>query len=171
MLIDEEKKAIEKGLVVLWIIWAAIMGSLFIYGFICHQLGEEIRRNVNQFSHLSLLRNMPFGVAIIILLLTHYFKKILLGSAFGGFLSKLPKSAPYANQPPFLAKYTKALIVSFALSESIGIFGLVLFFLGDSFRTLYTFIGISALAIIYHRPKREDREKLALAMQRPEKGY
>ncbi|MCJ7593147.1 MAG: hypothetical protein MUO52_00060, partial [Desulfobacterales bacterium] len=87
MLIDEEKKAIEKGVLVLWIIWAAIMGSLFIYVFICHQFGEEIRRNVNQFSHLSLLRNMLFGVAIIILLLTHYFKKILLGSAFGGSLS------------------------------------------------------------------------------------
>ncbi|MBU2499127.1 MAG: hypothetical protein KKE57_09510 [Proteobacteria bacterium] len=58
------------------------------------------------------------------------------------------------------------MMISLALSESIGIYGLVLFFLGDSLRTLYTFIGISALAIIYHRPKREELETLALAMQR-----
>jgi hypothetical protein len=30
----------EKGLKILWIIWAAMLGSLLIYVFICHQVGK-----------------------------------------------------------------------------------------------------------------------------------
>jgi hypothetical protein len=59
-------------------------------------------------------------------------------------------------------------IVSLVLCDSIGIFGLVLFFLNDSFRTLHFFIGISALAMYFYRPKREEFETLALAMQTKE---
>jgi hypothetical protein len=54
------------------------------------------------------------------------------------------------------------MVVSLALSESIGIYGLVLFFLGESFRTLYIFLGISALAIFLYRPKREELEALTM---------
>ncbi len=57
------------------------------------------------------------------------------------------------------------MLLSLALSESIGIYGLVLFFLGDSFQTLYIFIGISALGMFHYRPKREEIEKFAVAMQ------
>jgi len=34
---------LEKGLRILWIIWAAMLGSLFIYVFICHQAGLSFR--------------------------------------------------------------------------------------------------------------------------------
>jgi hypothetical protein len=54
------------------------------------------------------------------------------------------------------------MVASLALSESIGVYGLVLFFLGESFRTLYIFIGISALAMLLYRPKREELETLAM---------
>lgn len=75
------------------------------------------------------------------------------------------KSSLRSDQPSFLAKYTTAVIVSLVLSESIGIYGFVLFLLGDDFRTLYIFIGISALAMFFYRPKREELETLAIAMQ------
>jgi len=168
MLVEHEKEAIKKGLLTLWIIWAAIMGSLFIYVFICHQFGDEIRGNMSQNFPIPLLRNILYGIAAITLFLTHFFKRFMLAGTSSGFLSKAFKSGPRPNQPAFLAKYTIALIVSLALSESIGIYGLVLFFLGDGFQTLYTFTGISALAIYFHRPKREELETLAIAMQTEE---
>jgi hypothetical protein len=65
-------------------------------------------------------------------------------------------------QSSSIGKYAVAMVVSLALSESIGVYGLVLFFLGESFRTLYIFIGISALAIFLYRPKREELESLAM---------
>ena len=75
------------------------------------------------------------------------------------------KPPPLKDQPPVIGKYTSAMLLSLALSESIGIYGLVLFFLGDSFQTLYIFIGISALGMFNYRPKREEIEKFAVAMQ------
>lgn len=54
------------------------------------------------------------------------------------------------------------MVVSLALSESIGIYGFVLFLLGDSFGTLHIFVGISALAMFFYRPKREELETLAM---------
>ena len=56
------------------------------------------------------------------------------------------------------------MIVSLALSEFIGIMGLVLFFLGDNFQVLYTFMAISAIAMLFYRPKRQELETLNIAM-------
>ncbi len=161
MLVEHEKEAIEKGLLTLWIIWAAVMGSLFIYVFICHQFGDEIRGNMSQDIPVTLLRNILYGIAAITLFLTHFLKRFMLAGTSSGSVSRASKSGPTPNQPAFFAKYTTALIVSLAFSESIGIYGLVLFFLGEGFQTLYTFIGISALAIYFYRPKREELETLA----------
>jgi len=162
---EQEKKAIEKGLLTLWIIWAGIIGSLIIYVFICHQIGDEMQRNMSHDIPLSLLRNIFYGIALITLLLCHFLKRHMLSGISRSSLSKSPEFSPLPKQPPFLAKYTTALVVAIFLSETIGIYGLVLFFLGDSFQTLYIFIGISALSIYFHRPKREEMEALALAMQ------
>ena len=168
MPVEHQENAIEKGLLTLWIIWAAIMGSLLIYVFICHQFGDEIRRDMGQNFPLPLMRNILYGIAIITLFLSHFLKRFLLGGTFGNTLSKSVKSGQDSNQPPFLAKYSTALIVALGLSESIAIYGFVLFLLGADFQTLYIFIGISALAIFVHRPKREEIETMAVAMQTEE---
>jgi hypothetical protein len=70
-----------------------------------------------------------------------------------------------SNQPSPPAKYTVAMLVSLALSESIGIFGFLLFLFGDNFQVLYTFIAVSALAMFFYRPKREELETLAISMR------
>ncbi len=67
-----------------------------------------------------------------------------------------------SNQASPIARYATAMVVSLALSESIGIYGFVLFLLGDNFRTLHIFVGISALAKFFYRPKREELETLAM---------
>ncbi len=57
-------------------------------------------------------------------------------------------------------KYFTAVIISLALAESIGIYGLGLFFLGGGFETLYLFNVLSAIAMFFFRPKGEEFEKL-----------
>jgi F0F1-type ATP synthase membrane subunit c/vacuolar-type H+-ATPase subunit K len=158
----------EKTLLSLWIIWAAMMGSLLLYVVICHQFGEEIRRNVGYHFPVPLLRNIFYVIAVITLFLTHFLKKRILSGASRDSSSTATPPGPHSNQPPVLAKYATALILSLALSESIGIYGVVLFLLGDGFKTLYIFTGISALAIYFHRPKREELEALAPAVQTEE---
>ena len=50
-------------------------------------------------------------------------------------------------------RYLVTVIVSMSLIESVGIFGFVMFVLGDNFNTLYIFTGLSALGLFLYRPK------------------
>jgi hypothetical protein len=160
-----DKEAIERGLRILWIIWAAMFGSLLIYVFICHQLGEDMRPAGSPDFPIDLLKNILYIVAIVTLALTHFIRKLMLAGRFGGSDSRLSKNGAASGTPSFVARYTAALIVSLALSESIGIYGLVLFLLGANFQTLYIFIGVSAAAMFFYRPKKEELESLAIDSQ------
>ena len=159
--VSERKENVNR-LLILWIIWGGIFGFLFIYVFICHQFGDEIRRNANLDIPLDLVRNVLYGVAISTLILTRFLRKFLLAGRSSGSESMSLNPPTPSAQSSSIGKYAVAMVVSLALSESIGVYGLVLFFLGESFRTLYIFIGISALAIFLYRPKREELESLAM---------
>ena len=165
MLGENDRTALKKGLRTLWIIWAAIAGSLLIYVFICHQFGEEIRRTVRPDSSLVQIKNILYGVVVVTLFLTHFLRRLMLKGRFRGAEARRLTPTLSPSQPPFLVKYITVVVVSLALSESIGIYGLILFFLGDNFQTLYIFISISALALFYYRPRIEELEQLALVMQ------
>lgn len=165
MMDTTESELIEKGMRTLWLIWAAMLGSLCIYVFICHQFGDKIRVNGGSNLTIGTLKNILYLVVIVTLLITYFLRKFMLSGQFGQSASKIHNLTFPANPAPFLPRYTTALILSQALSESIGIYGLVLFLLGDSYQTLYTFIGISALAMFYYRPKTEEIEKLAMTMK------
>ena len=157
-----ERKANENRLLTLWIIWGAIFGSLFIYVFVCHHFGAVIPENARPNIPLDLIRNVLYGVAILTLIGTRFLRKFMLAARPGGSVPTSLKPASPSDPSSHTAKYAAAMLVSLALSESIGIYGLVLFFLGGNFRTLYIFIGISALAIFLYRPKKEELEMLAM---------
>jgi hypothetical protein len=68
-----------------------------------------------------------------------------------------------------LQKYSAATIVALAMSESIGIYGLVLFFLGKNPTDLYLLILVSAAAMLVYRPRKD--EMLSLVQTgRPDSG-
>jgi hypothetical protein len=172
MLKAQEKAAIDKGMQTLWVIWAAMLGSLLAYVFICHQPGIGFKGVKGSDFILDLLRNILFGVGVATWLLAYFMRRSMLSVRTG--ISK-PKPVEHMVQwdvSSYIAKYTTAVIVSLALSESIGIYGFILFLLGGGFQTLYTFIGISALAMVFYRPRREELERLALAYkQGDEEGH
>jgi len=165
MLTPSEKKAIEKGFIALKIIWIAMFGTLLIYVIICHKFGHEIRQAVRTELPITHLKYIFLGLSIGTLLLTHHLRRLMLTVRSVGPVIKFADQPSYSNQPQALGKYTAVVIVSLALSESIGLYGLVLFFLGGSFQTLYTFIIISAFAMLYYRPKQEELVMLAVSMQ------
>ena len=160
-----ESLADEKGFRVLWIIWAAMLGSLFIYVFICHQWGDQLRPTMSPNFPLDLMRKILYGIALFTLLLTHFVRKLILVRRARETQPVSSLAPGTTNQPTLLAKYSIAMIVSLALSESIGIYGFMLFLLGDSFQTLHIFIGLSVIAMFYYRPKREELETLTTATQ------
>jgi hypothetical protein len=163
-----ERGTNEKGFLTLWIIWVAMAGSLLVYVFLCHQFGEGIKPTGSHYLPLGLIRNILTVVSLVTLFLSHFIRKRMLEGRFGGSGFGQFKTGAASSQPSPFAHYMAVIIVSLALCESIGIYGLVLFLLGDSFRTLHVFIGISALAMYFYRPKRQEFETMALAMQTQE---
>ena len=155
-----QKGTVENKLFVMWIIWGGMVGSLAIYVVICNLIGDQIRRPIGPSFPLTLLRNILFGVSIVTLIATHFIRKLILKKPSGG-----PESASASQPSPHnidktSPKYIVAMIISLVLCESVGIYGLVLFFLGGSFQAMYTFMIISAVGMFYYRPKRDEIETL-----------
>jgi len=61
-------------------------------------------------------------------------------------------------------RYLVTVIVSMSLIESVGIFGFIMFILGDNFNTLYIFSGLSALGMFLYRPKVDEYAKIVEAL-------
>jgi hypothetical protein len=159
MLMEESQKGtVENKLLVMWIIWGAMVGSLVIYIVICNLIGDQIRRPIGSSFPLVLLRNILFGIGIVALIATHFIRKLILRKPPGhpGSVST-PQPSPQ-DLAKIYSKYTIAMIISLALCESVGIYGLVLFFLGDSFQAMHAFMIISGAGMFYYRPKREEIE-------------
>jgi F0F1-type ATP synthase membrane subunit c/vacuolar-type H+-ATPase subunit K len=156
------KEKTKKNILTLWVIWAAMIGSLAMYVILCHLMGDEIGRNTNPDIPVDRMRKILFLVAAVTLFIAYYLRTFMLSGRIKSLGITLTGSGIFTSkQPPHITKYTTAMIISLALSESIGIYGLLLFFLGDSFNTLYTFIGVSAIAMYFFRPKGYEIEMLA----------
>jgi hypothetical protein len=162
----QERDAIDKGMKTLWVMWAAMVGSLFIYVFICHQPGIGFKGVEGTNLPVDLLRKILFAVAAAELIMAYYLRRFMLKGRSGATGVHGARGSAIMNQPPFVGHYSAAVIVSLAFSESIGIYGFVLCVLGGGFKTLYIFIAVSALAMVFYRPKREEMERLAMAYKK-----
>ena len=156
-----QKETIENKLLVMWIIWGAMVGSLVIYIVICNLIGDQIRRPMGPGFPLVLLRNILFGIGIVALIATHFIRKFILRKPSGSPGSVSTSQPSPQDLVKIYAKYTTAMIISLALCESVGIYGLILFFQGGSFQAMYTFMIISGVGMFYYRPKREEIEALS----------
>ncbi len=135
---------------VAWIIWGAMAAAIVIYGVIGHMLAAA--GTLGGFDDadipLPLIRNILLAVALLQLAALPFIRgRMLAGTRVPG------AGTMYAGAG---ARYIIVVIVSAALSEAVAIYGLVLLLLGDSFTTLYFFLGLSVLAMLYSRPKRAE---------------
>lgn len=165
MLAPSEREAIEKGYLTLKMIWIAMLGLPPIYVIVCHLFGHEIRQATTAQLPLARLKYIFLGLSLVTLCLTYYLRGLMLAVRSLGFDVRPSEPSSYSSQPQALGKYTTAVIVSLALSGSIGMYGLVLFFLGGAFQNLYLFIVISVCAMVLFRPKKEELAELAVSMQ------
>jgi hypothetical protein len=162
MLSQSEKEALNKGMIIMWILWSALVVSLFIYVLICHLAQYRPGNIFNAVISLENFKNILYIVSIITLIISYFVRKAALVVRSS---STRPLASNTSIIPAITGKYTVAMITALAFSESIGIYGLVLFFMGDSFQTLHTFIGVAVLAMFFYRPKREEIETLANDMK------
>jgi len=148
------EQELDKRLMTLRIIWFAMLMSLDIYLFVGIQVGTNVQSSINE-DTLGILRTVLYAMAFAILIATRYIRKLILSGK-----SEVSQPAQVLKHPA-LQKYSAATIVALAMSESIGIYGLVLFFLGKNSTDLYLLILISAVAMVMYRPRKDEMLNLA----------
>ncbi len=152
----QEDKDIKKGMRIIWIIWFAILYSLYLYVKICHLQQSELPYLSEANLPLEPIKYVLYGLSVIVLFITYYIRKSMLSKQSSKSEEKIIQRAAKMNKPASGVKYTGAVVVSIALSELIGIFGFVFCFISGDFKTLYYLVGISALAMIYFCPKKKE---------------
>ncbi len=159
---NDLKRNVEKQFTVLWIIWGALISALVIYLFMGHVLRPALGPQVSEGFPMDSLRMILMAVSALELFIIYYIRRSLLSPGPSGTITDRKGPKPVINRQLFLGKYTSVVIISNAIAESIGIYGLVLFLLGDTPQTLYLFIAVSAMAMVAFRPKRSEFDHLAV---------
>ena len=150
MITDEE---LGKELLKLKVIWFGMLGSLAIYWFIGLQIATKLQAPMDRSTFVT-LKTVLYLFTFVIIAITRYIKKFILSGKgqYGQAIQNL--------EPLTLQKYTTAMIVAWALLEGIGVFGLVLFLLGKNPTDLYLLIMISAAAMLWYRPRKDEVNSL-----------
>ncbi|OPY72250.1 MAG: hypothetical protein A4E63_01284 [Syntrophorhabdus sp. PtaU1.Bin050] len=147
----------DRGMLTLKVIWLAMLMSLVIYLFVGLYVGANVQSSINEDS-LDILRVIFYMLSFAILMATRVVRRLILKGKRYYQAATLQTSS--------LQRYLTAMIVALTMSETMGIFGLVLFLLGKNSIDLYLLVGVSAAAMIMYRPRKE--EMIILAQEKPE---
>ena len=160
MIPNEKRAAIDKGMMILNIIWVAMLFSLGSYLFVGIYATNTIQTSMDE-KAIQVLRNILYSISAITLIAIKYISRMLLSKSTGQYQGTSIRN-------PAIDRYSVAIIVSLFLSESIGIYGLILVFLGKRTTDLYILVLLAAMAMIYYRPKRDEVVRLAKQLRKPQ---
>lgn len=135
-----------------WLVCAALLSLLIAYNIVCHVWGSEIRINLDEPQRI-LIRTILYGVTIALFPLTNLLRHILL---------RLNQTMP--GDKPARQRYLLTVVITMALIETVGIFGFLMFVLGDDFNTLYIFSVLAALGIFLHKPDLDEYLAISQAL-------
>ncbi|MDO9424210.1 MAG: hypothetical protein Q7T40_08490 [Methylobacter sp.] len=165
----------KPDLVLPWLIVGMMFIMLATYIIICHTLGEQLRQPLPEAQRV-LIRTVLYVVAIATFPLTNLIRHIQLRlnqtmprshAAHGAVADDCMDAGGRATHGAVAEaknRYLATIIVSMSLIEVVGVFGLVMFVLGDGFNTLYIFTGLSALGLFLYRPKTDEYSEIINAM-------
>lgn len=161
MIDPTDVKKLDSGFALILIIWGAIFASLGVYLGVCLVLGDTLPAGMEDGFHLETLRYALFGISVVTLVAVYFLRGFLLEHP--GFAGA-SRSGP-STQHPAVARYTVIVIITSALLESIGIYGLILFLMAKDSLSLYQLLGLSAAAMLFYRPKKDELLGLSQRMK------
>ena len=188
-----EPEQLKSELTMPWVIVGIMLATLAALLIVCITFGNQIQQPLPEAQRV-LIRTILYVVAIVTLPLTNLIRYIQLrlnqtmpyshsasgnddcrdagGTApgKGKVESRLEQRSKASHGAVAEAKkrYLVTIIVSMSLIESVGMFGFVMFILGDNFNTLYIFSGLSALGLFLYRPNVDEYAKIVEALARAE---
>jgi hypothetical protein len=138
---------LEKGVSMLKMIWGALAASLLAYIFLAPMMLETSQVNFPPEAY-DTLRKALYSIAFVTLALSWFVRRMVLAAS-------APKKTK-SRQHPAIQRYTTAMIIALAMSEAIGIYGLILFLLGKNQVDLYLLTALSAATMTLYFPRREE---------------
>ena len=127
---------------ILWILWGSMLASLAVYAALPALLPEVENAPAPSLVVVGALLAASVGVGAISVALRHV---LLVRPARSGRLD--------ISRPEGSARWLQISIALWALSESVGIAGLVLFLLYRQPGLLYPFLAGAALLLVVHAPR------------------
>ena len=141
------------------VIWIAMLISLIVYLFVGLYFGDKVTIGIEK-EAVDTLRNILYSVSLAVLIAAKFVRKAVL-TVKGQSHSTAPPETLSSRRHPVIARYTTAMVIALALSESVGIYGLILYMIGKSRMDFFVLILVSGVAMFYFRPVRD--EVLAMA--------
>ena len=160
MLQKQDLDQIDKGWTKIMIIWIALISSLAIYLVVCKAVEGQIPVSMEG-SQLEVLKYALFSISVLTLAGAYLLRNFLIGK----IVQPVKGDAYQSGTHPAVGKYLIVIIIVMALSESVGIYGMVLFFISKDSVSLYQLMVLSAAAMILFRPKKEELIDVAEKME------
>lgn len=126
--------------------------SIVAYVLFCHLAGDRWRWPLDEPTRI-MVRTILYGVSIVLFPLTNLLRAILL---------RLNQTMPGPRSAA--ERYFTTITVTQTLLHHVAMFGLLMFWLGDDFNTLYIFSVLGCLAIYLHRPRDSEYTAIVSAL-------
>jgi hypothetical protein len=156
---------VDKGMKTLNLIWVVLLCILTFYLIFALLFKRNFKPSNENVSTIEFLRWALYLISVATFGVIYFLRKMLMTSKrrLTGWTEPTK-----AQQNPAIVRYSTAVVFSLAISESIGIYGLALFFMGGEKIDLISLVILSATAMILYRPKREELLEM-LKKQLPER--
>ncbi len=151
MAISEQQ--LQSDLLAAGIIRAAGLMSLMALLAVCHIYADKIQLGMEEQQRI-IIRSILYVVAIVTFPVMKFVRHVMLRLNQTTSSEKTPKS-----------RYMLTITVLMLVAESIGIYGFVMYILGDSYNTLYIFVMLSALAMFLYKPNLQEYKALVESLE------
>jgi len=156
---SQDRMEIKKWIWKIWLLWTALFYTPFVYIRLCYLKENDIPYFAGANLPLKIIKVIFIIVAFCVLYFAYYYRKRLLKNSNIKFNQRIIQRAERIKKPPIFLKYFADVIFSVAISLCSGFLGLIYFFISKDWQTLYGSIVLSAIAIIYFRPKLKEFEQ------------
>ncbi|KAF3978071.1 MAG: hypothetical protein HFP77_03815 [Methylococcales symbiont of Iophon sp. n. MRB-2018] len=147
------QKPLKSDLILHWLIVASMLCLLIVYNVVCHVMATDIQILLEPQQRVF-IRTIFYIIAIILFPLANLIRHIFIRlneTMLGDTTAKY--------------RYLLTLIVSLVSIEIVGLFGFIMFVLGDGFNTLYIFSLLALLGVFIHRPKIDEYHQIIKAIR------
>ena len=160
MLDETEMQSINTGLILLRLIWVSLTAALAVYIVVANVIEEDVVIGRNHLDDaFDIVKYMLYLISALLLCAVYLIRRSVkktdsVFSKMVGFITGSPTT-----------RYILGLVISAALCQSVGIFGLIMFFIDRDYVSLYILIGIAACVLIHIRPRKGELIRLAIKMK------